>query len=146
MAVFKTFHVAYLSPKQQVVLRLVCLNLFELYTKMYVDKVAEDPSTENVVAQFKNITTAHKRYEKITKNFPSPEDLGTTKGKLFQFDGLGMKNVCGALKYFDPENTQRQPEEVNLICEVIEDTSQLMNESMKYAYTVDDIKKIKGGK
>jgi hypothetical protein len=142
----KMFHVAFLSAKQQVVIRLVCLNLFELYTKMYIDRVAEDHSNSNVLDQFANIKAAHRRFERITKNFAYPEDLATVKGKLFQFDGVGIRNIIGALKYFDAENTARPHDEINLIGEIYEDTCKLFSESMKFEYTVDDVKKIRGGK
>ena len=137
------FHVATLSPKQQIALRCAAQNLMQLYVKSYLDSFDGQVGGEALIMrEFTRIQRAFSRYEKVTKCLPFPDDFNEVHANVFLFDGMGIKQLLGALENFDPNNSVLPLDEIALVSEVWEDTYKLLQESAKHECTAEDIKKL----
>lgn len=141
----KTFHVAFMKPQQQAALRCLCLNLMQLHLKTALDDLMGEATYRNLAYQFRRIMGAHTRFEKSTKHFPFTDEVTTSRGKLFTFDPLAMKNCLAAIKFYEHDNTALSQVDRQLVGEQLESLRKLMGDSSKHEYTKEDIRKMRGG-
>ena len=138
-----TIHVMSLSPEYQLALRLILSNHFKLQVKFIMDYIIMNPQMTTVDKKWRYISSLFDMYEDISSNFPSPPRITPNhKTKMFMFKTLALTYMNSALKRFDPQdNAGLEEEAIQFIMPLYDDLKKLVEKSMKYEYTVDEIRR-----
>ena len=138
-----TVHVMSLSPEHQLALRLILNNHFKLQLKFMMEYLILNPQISSVTKKWDYIKNLFDMYEDLTSNFPTPPRISPThKTRMFMFKTLALTYMKAALQKFDPEdNAGLEEEAIAFIMPMFDDIKKLVEKSMGYEYTLDEIRR-----
>ena len=161
------FHVMFLTRQQQLALRLTLVDLLAKHVRLNLDRLmtgmldafgnrVQGVGTANDLAEtvrdsgdaaYVSIMSGLDMYERIVDPLPTHSSMPKAKDCTMQLYVRSMEFVVKAVNLWDKDNCSLTPGEIAIVSGNIDGLRKLINESKKYVYTDEDVRRVtRGGK
>lgn len=138
------FHVLGLSPRQQMMLRILLYNLYCGFIDKSMRDVYQTENDNTYKVKTQMALSTFERYNQVIDLLANRSTIAKAKSKLLTIAPVMMKNIMIAVHGFDQENCYLDKDDINYIKSGFNELHEKITESIKHTYTMSEIEKIKG--
>ena len=137
------YHVLGLTPKQQLCLRFLLLDLYCNFMEKQLQDLLGENTKELIKSKTYLLLSTFDKYNQLIDLLANKSTVAKVNPKLLTLAPIMMKNVSVAVESYESQGSNLKPADKQVVSAELPNLKQKVSQSKTYTYTLEEIEKIK---